>query len=135
MKWLEDQLQRTNKSVLIFTHYAIDDHDTAGNFFYEAMDNRSKQALFLHNQGDVREVIESCQYVKAIFQAHLHYFHVNIAQNMLYITCPAMGDNICCPQATGNIPEIYTAIDLDKNKIIVKVYSEEYCFAGYQQNF
>jgi 3',5'-cyclic-AMP phosphodiesterase len=135
IEWLNRTLQATDKKVIIFSHYPIDDHDTTGNFFFEAMDNKSKQDLFLYNQHEVRKIIQLHQNVKAVFQAHLHYFHVNIVQNVPYITCPAMGDNICGPQAIDNIPEVYTTVDLDNNKIVVKAYSREYCFAGYEQCF
>jgi|GEM_PF-984932 len=135
IEWLKRELQSVKKKVLIFSHYALDDHDTTGNFFFEAMDNRSKAALFLHNQNEVIKIIRSCSQVKGVFQAHLHYFHVKMDQNVPYITCPALGDNICAPKIIDNIPEIYTTIQLDQSKMVVKAYSGEFCFAGYEQSF
>lgn len=59
MNWLKDQLKQINRPTVIFTHCAIDDHDVNGNFFYEASDNRSKKALFLENQQEIRKIISS----------------------------------------------------------------------------
>ncbi len=135
INWLNEELKRTNKRTIIFSHYPLDDHNTTGNFFYEAMDNKSTQALFLYNQKQVRKIIQSVDNVVAVFQAHLHYFHININKDLPYITCPAMGDNICTPQLSNNIPEVYTIVDLSGKKLIVKAYSREYCFAGYEQYY
>lgn len=134
LQWLDTILKNNQKPCLIFSHYALDDQNLSGNFFYEAVDNRSKAALFLYNQEEVRKVICSSHSVKAVFQAHLHYFHVKVIKNIPFITCPAMGDNICGPEVEDNIPEIYTIIDLDANLFIAKSYSRNYCFAGYETN-
>lgn len=135
VNWLSEKLQMTHLPTLVFSHCPIDDHDTSGNFFYEAFDNRSKKALFLSNQNEVREVIASCQYVKAVFQAHLHYLNITRLGPIPYITCPAMGDNICGPEIDINIPEIYTLINIDPIKLSVKAFSGDYCFGGYEEAF
>ena len=120
--------------MVIFTHCAIDDHDVNGNFFYEASDNRSKKALFLENQQEIRKIISSSNSVIAVIQAHLHYFHTKKIDGIPYITCPAMGDNICGPNIKDNVPEIYTIFSFEKNRIVAKAFSGKYCFAGYEGN-
>jgi hypothetical protein len=88
----------------------------------------------LKNQAAIRNVIISSSHVKAVFQAHLHYFNVKQIRDVPYITCPAMGDNICGPEMHENIPEIYTIITIDESQLKVKTFSREYCFAGYEQS-
>lgn len=134
LDWLIKQLEQVECPTLIFSHCALDDHDTTGNFFYEAMENQSKKALFLKNQAAIRNAITSSSHVKAVFQAHLHYFSVKQIRDVPYIICPAMGDNICGPKMYENIPEIYTIITIDENQLKVKTFSREYCFAGYEQS-
>lgn len=134
LSWLERQLSQNNRPTIIFTHCAIDDHDVNGNFFYEASANRSKTALFLENQEPIRNVISRSGCVIAVLQAHLHYFHSKQIDGIPYITCPAMGDNICGPNIRDNIPEIYTILTFDKNRITAKAFSGQYCFAGYEGN-
>lgn len=133
--WLEKVLGESIKPLLIFVHCPVDDHDVSGNFFYEALDNRKKEALFLKNQSAVRSLICSNPNVIAVFQAHLHYFYVHSLEGIPYITCPAMGDNICAPDIEHTMPEIYTLVTIQKHQFNVKAYSKEYCFAGYQQDF
>lgn len=132
--WLRDMLKQAKQPTIIFTHCAIDDHDVNGNFFYEASDNRNKGALFLKNQGEIREIIATSGHVLAVLQAHLHYFHAKEIDGIPYITCPAMGDNICGPNIRDNVPEIYTILSCERDQIVAKAFSGKYCFAGYEGN-
>jgi hypothetical protein len=133
LSWLKKQLIQNNRPTVIFAHCAIDDHNVTGNFFYEASDNKSKSALFLENQESIRNVISASGCVVAVLQAHLHYFHSKQVDGVPYITCPAMGDNICGPNIRDNIPEIYTVLTFEKNRFTAKAYSGKYCFAGYEK--
>lgn len=135
LTWLEKQLRQNNRPTVIFTHCPIDDHDVNGNFFYEAMDNKAKSALFLENQESIRRVISASGCIVGVLQAHLHYFHAKQINGIPYITCPAMADNICGPNIRDNIPEIYTLLTVDKDRIAAKAFSGKYCFAGYEKAF
>lgn len=130
--WLQLQLEKNQGPIIIFIHCAIDDHIVDGNFFYEAADKKNKNTLFLQNQEEVRKVISCSGHVKAVMQAHLHYFHAKQIDGIPYMTCPAMGDNICGPNIKDNIPEIYTILTLNQNQSSVKAYSGKYCFAGFE---
>lgn len=131
LQWLKTRIKEVHQPTIIFTHCAIDDHDVRGNYFYEGWDQQNKSPLFLTNQAEVRKIIGSSHSVIAVLQAHLHYFHAKKIDGISYITCPAMGDNICGPNAIDNVPGIYTMLSLEKNQITVKAYSGQYCFAGY----
>jgi hypothetical protein len=135
LTWLTSELAQTTLPTLIFSHCPLDNHDLTGNFFYEAKDNRSPKALFLKNQEAVRKIISSSPHVQAVFQAHLHDFHVKRIGRVPYITCPAMGDHLCGPNAYDKIPEIYTILSIDKTHLVAKAYSSKYSFTGYEEHF
>lgn len=130
--WLKRQLNQSKRPIIIFTHCPIDDHDVNGNFFYEASGKSDKAAFFLENQESIRNIISASSCVVAVLQAHLHYFHSKQIDGIPYITCPAMGDNICGPNVKDNVPEIYTIFTFEKNRVLAKAYSGKYCFAGYE---
>lgn len=130
LDWLNEILASTKQPTLIFTHCAVDDHDINGNFFYETFDAKQRKGFFLKNQEHIQTIISKCSFVKAVFQAHLHYFHSKIDDGVSYITCPAMADNICGPDMIDNIPEIYTLLTIENPRLSVKAFSREYCFAG-----
>ncbi len=130
LDWLEETLQSVSGPVIIFSHCGIDDHDVRGNFFFEThMGERSITPFFLENHAEIRALIDRSQ-VRGVFQAHLHYFHAQTIGNTAYITCPAMGDNICAPDAVDNLPEIFTLLFIDEKKSSAKAYSRHFCFAG-----
>lgn len=133
INWLEESLTQSNQPAIIFLHTPIDDHNVSGNFFYEALDERKKHLLFMNNQTEIRKVIRTKKNIIAVFQAHLHYFHTHILDKIPYITCPAMGDNICASNTSNDSPEIFTIVDINEQHFSVKVYSKEFCFAGYEQ--
>ncbi len=132
LHWLKEQLNQIKQPIIIFTHCAIDDHDVNGNFFYEASEKSNRRTLFLENQETIRNMINDSNCVIAVLQAHLHYFHTKVIKGIPYITCPAMGDNICGPHVRDNIPEIYTILTFENQRVTAKAYSGQYCFAGYE---
>ncbi len=132
LEWLKWQLHQCSLPTILFTHCPIDDQNVTGNFFYETMDNHKREKLFLENQDEIRQIVLSSPCVIAVLQAHLHYFHVKQIANLPFITCPAMGDNICGPHAKNNVPEVYTILYLDSHELSAKAYSRDYCFAGYE---
>ncbi len=134
LAWLKQTLNGSTKQTLIFIHCPIDDQDVSGNFFYEFLDGRKKDGLFLKNQNAVRELIQARQNVIAVFQAHLHYFHARILDGISYITCPAMNDNICGPHVVNNNPEVYTVVTIEEDFLVAKAYSGEHCFAGFERS-
>lgn len=132
LDWLKAELKDNIHPTLVFTHCAIDDHDVRGNFFYEATDNKMTTGIFLKNKDEIRSIISSSGHVRTVIQAHLHYFHAKEINGVPHITCPAMGDNICGPNAMPHVPEIYTIIHIENECVVAKAYSGKYCFAGYE---
>lgn len=130
LAWLDKTLQQIKSPVIIFTHCAIDDHNVDGNFFYEGYEAKNRNGFFYENYAALQKIISKCKSVEAVIQAHLHYFHTKIIEDIPYITCPAMGDNICGPNITNHIPEIYSILTLSEDQFTLKAFSREYCFAG-----
>lgn len=134
VEWLQETLQSVGKPVIIFSHVPLDSQDMQGNFFYEAfcVPLQKQDGLFLQNQEKMREVIEQSDVVKMVIQGHLHYYHANLLGSIPYITCPAMGDNLCAPNIEEIFPEVYTILNVEEAKLTVKAYSRRYCFSGSQ---
>lgn len=130
LTWLGNTLQNADKPCVVFTHCAVDDQDVSGNFFYEGYEAKDKRGFFLENYEEIQRVISGCPFVKIVVQAHLHYFHAKIINKVPYVTCPAMGDNICGPTISHHMPEIYSLLTLAGSEMVFKSFSRDYCFAG-----
>lgn len=133
LTWLKDHFEHHHRPTILFTHCPIDDQNLNGEFYYEGC-NRSKVAFFLENQARVRDIIARSHSVVAVLQAHLHRFHTKKIDGVSYITCPAMGDNICAPGVENNVPDIYTLLTLDSDagQFTVKAFSGKYSFTGHE---
>lgn len=127
LEWLKEVLQNITRPTFIFTHCAIDDHNLYGNYFYELSETKNRVKFFLENQKNLQDLISEFDVVQGVVQAHLHYFHAKEVNGIPYITCPAMGDQICGPNTSA--PQIYTVLNYDQH-LTVKAFSREYCFAG-----
>jgi Icc protein len=128
--WLEKTLRDTPKPTLIFTHCPIDAQDLNGNFYYETFDQHQPVGAFLENQHSLQQLLQSYPHVKAVFQAHLHHFNTKVIDNIVYVTCPAMGDNISAPDNADHVSEIYTLLTIDSQLLTAKAYVRNFCFAG-----
>lgn len=122
--WLDEMLSKNSLPSLLFVHLAIDDHDVSGCFF------PNYPSFFPKNQKKVRDILLKYPHVKAVFQAHVHYFHVQYRKSLPFISLPAMVENVCGPDITDNFPEVYTILDWTNERFLVKCYSREYCFSG-----
>jgi len=130
LQWLANLVNSTKEPILLFSHCAIDDHDITGNFFYEEIDKGDRTPFFLENQLEVRAVLQKSKLLRGVFQGHLHYFHMRVIDDLPYITCPAMVENICAPGIQDNFPEVYTILEVELQRMVLKCYSRDHCFAG-----
>ncbi len=130
LHWLRHQLESAKEPILVFIHCAIDDQDARGNFFYEELEKGDSSSFFLENQLEIRAILQKNKLLRGVFQGHLHYFHMRVIDDLPYITCPAMVENICAPGMRDNFPEVYTILDIEPQGATVKCYSRDHCFAG-----
>ncbi len=130
LQWLEEVVSSIDKPLIVFSHCALDDQDVYGNYFYEGYEVKDKRAFFLENYEKIQAILATCPWVEIIIQAHLHYFHTKMINGVPYVTCPALGDNICAPSHANHIPEIYSLLTLSPKHLTLKAFSREYCFAG-----
>lgn len=131
LNWLKQKLSTLERPAFLFSHCAIDDQSVEGNYFYEKNNRQTTPFFFLQNREQIRDLLANNPRIQAVFQAHLHHFHITHHDHLPYITCPALADNITAPDLPHNIPEIYTIVKYEGGKMSVKVYSREYSFAGY----
>lgn len=135
LTWLKRTLQQLQKPAILFTHCAIDEHDVKGNYFYEGYELKNTHGFFLENCKAIQSILSESEFVQIVVQAHMHYFHAKIIERIPYVTCPAMGDNICGPSMIDNMPEIYSLLTFNSKHLSLKAFSREYCFAGVEFNY
>lgn len=114
LEWLSQDLELTNKSTVVFTHYGLADDDMKGNFWFE----KSPHKAVLKNQADIRKVLEKSGKVKAVISAHQHWNRMFVHEGIAYFTVTSLVENT---NNDGVPAEAYTIVNLDDNKIVVDV--------------
>ena len=118
VKWLENDLKKTNKHTIIFSHQALGDQDVANNFWFSHRENR----CLINNRFEVRKIIEESGKVVACINSHLHWNNITIHNNIPYITVQSMVENF---NNDGLPSESYTVVDVTSDYFNLKVLGKD----------
>lgn len=89
LSWLRNDLDKTNLSTIVYCHYLLDNQSIDDNLYFKEKQDR----VFINNKKEVRSIFESSNKVIAVFGGHLHFFHEEKINNILYVTVPAFTEN------------------------------------------
>jgi predicted phosphodiesterase len=113
-KWLKDDLAKTKKSTVIFSHYGLADDDMVGNFWFENIPDRA----VLNDRGKIRKIFEDSGKVKGVISAHQHWNRMFVHGGIPYITVTSLVENF---HNDGEAAEAHTIVNLDESSISVAV--------------
>jgi 3',5'-cyclic AMP phosphodiesterase CpdA len=114
VKWLKEDLAKTDKPTVVFTHYGLAEDDMVGNFWFHG---EIKHAA-IGNREEIRQIFEDSGKVKAVIGAHQHWNRFNQHNGIAYYAVTALIENT---KNDGVPAEAYTIVNLDKSKIDVEV--------------
>ncbi len=113
VSWLQEDLAKTTKPTVVFTHFSLADQDLAGNpWFYRQPDN-----CFLGNRTEVRRILSNSGNVVAVLNGHLHWNHIDQHDGIPYITIQSAVEKL----DEGQISNSWGKIELLKNKFILEI--------------
>jgi len=116
--WLTNDLDKTDKPVVVFIHYPLAEDDMKGNFWFET----EPQYALLANRVEVRSILESSGKVKAVFSAHQHWNRFHVQNNIPYFVATSPIENF---KNQGTVAETYTIVNLDNKGVKVKVVGND----------
>lgn len=120
-------IDNSSKKIILLVHYPIHDYDSTGNYLF---DGDYKKFGLYNDWKDILHLVSNSEKVKAVFSAHAHWLSYKAIKGAHYITLPSSTENITAPKIDKTISSIYTIVNIDKDKLLVKCYSGEYCFAS-----
>ena len=120
-------IDNSSKKIILLVHYPIHDYDSTGNYLF---DGDYKRFGLYNDWKDIFDLVSNSDKVKAVFSAHAHWLSYKLIRDTHYITLPSSTENITAPKTEKTISNIYTLVDIEKDKLLVKCYSGEYCFAS-----
>ena len=114
LEWLIQDLETTNKPVIIFVHYGLADDDMKGNFWFESAPNYA----LLENRKEVKDILEKSGKVKTVISGHQHWNRMKVKNGIPYFVITSLVENF---KNDGVAAEAHTVVDLDEHGIVVDV--------------
>lgn len=122
IKWLIQDLCKTDKKSVVFVHHGLADQDLTGNPWFEG---RPENCL-IANRKEIRNIFSESKKVIAVFNSHLHWDKQDIHDNILYFTIQSLTEN---EDDKGIASETHAVINIEDNKVNVEIkgnYSKKF---------
>jgi len=89
LRWLEGDLRKPQGPAIVFCHHPLDEQDTRAHRDF------SKQPEFARavNRDQARTLFTRSGKVRAVFQAHMHWNHIEVVDGIPYITVESLVDS------------------------------------------
>ena len=86
--WLEDELAKANKPVIVSAHHPLLESDLSNNYWFAGIPENA----FVQNSKKIREIISNSGKVIAVFSGHLHSNICVFENNIPYFTCQSINE-------------------------------------------
>lgn len=114
LDWLEDDLARTGRPVVVFSHHPLDEQESRSHWYFA---HHPTHALAV-NRERARRLFRRSGRVRAVFNGHMHWNHVDVIDGIPYVTVMSLVD----ASVTDGPAGCYAEIALDEaGPIEVKV--------------
>ena len=109
LSWLQAELERSDKPVLVCSHHPLSDQDLTGNVWFQ----NYPQCALMENRSEVQEVLARSGKVVAVMNGHTHWNYLSMDQHGIpHITLQSLGENFRndgTPAATFGIAKLQDA--------------------------
>lgn len=116
LEWLETDLAATRLPTLVFVHHPLADMDVTGNRWFE----RAPQICLVSNRSQVRAILKKSGKVRAVFNGHAHWNHLDIVDGIPFVTLQSLIENID-DDAPGRPAAAHAIVDVSPARTLVTV--------------
>ncbi|MCX6762984.1 MAG: metallophosphoesterase [Candidatus Moranbacteria bacterium] len=113
-KWLQKDLDGTEKQCLVFVHYGLADQDLTENPFFEG----KPEKCLVMNRKEIRSILSKSKKVIAAFDSHLHWNRMYKHNSIPYFTIQSLVEN---EDDKGLPSQAYAVVDIEDKKISVEI--------------
>jgi len=117
LKWLETKV-KTDKKIIIFSHYSLAPVDTNGNFWF----NEKPELTYIKNYDDFLKIIDG-KNVKLVFNCHLHWNKKMVLNGVNYITVQSLVENTS-GEVEGPPANAYTLVEIDDQLAKIEILGD-----------
>jgi 3',5'-cyclic AMP phosphodiesterase CpdA len=120
LAWLADDLRAHAGPTIVLMHHSAADQDLTGNRWFEG----SPHICLVRERRKLRALFEQHGDVRAVFNGHLHWNHVDVIRGIPYVTLQSLIENLD-DDAPGRAAAAHAVVRLSKKRIVVEVEGAE----------
>ena len=116
----ERALSTSALPAIVLMHHPASDQDLTGNRWFE----RAPHVCRVAERKALRRVLERSGKVRAVFNGHVHWNHLDVIRGIPYVTLQSLIENLD-DDAPGRAAAAFAVCDLDARRLTVAVKGEE----------
>jgi 3',5'-cyclic-AMP phosphodiesterase len=90
LAWLKNEIERSEKDILVCCHHPISDQDLRGNVWFE----KFPQCALMNNREHVQEILAQSGKVVAVLNGHTHWNHLTVDKfGTPHVTLQSLSEN------------------------------------------
>lgn len=114
--WLRTDLDGNRRPTVVFMHHSAADQDLANNRWF----SRTEHIALLSDRATFRTLLRRHAHVVAVFNGHLHWNHLFVADGIPYVTLQSLVENLD-EDAPGRAAAAYAVARLTRETLSVEV--------------
>lgn len=119
LSWLEADLDHTALPTVVCVHHPLSDLELTGNRWFEKAPHICRVA----NRRDVRALFERSGKVRAVFNGHAHWNHLDVVGGIPYVTLQSLIENVD-DDTPGRAAAAHAVVDISPRRLLVQVFGE-----------
>jgi 3',5'-cyclic-AMP phosphodiesterase len=120
IEFARDALSSSALPAIVLMHHPASDQDLTGNRWFEARPYVCRVA----ERKALRRVLEESGKVRAVFNGHVHWNHLDVIRGIPYVTLQSLIENLD-DDAPGRAAGAFAVCDLDPRRMTVTIHGEE----------
>ncbi len=120
LAWLTADLAANPGPTIVAMHHSAADQDLTGNRWFEG----SPHLCLVRERRAIRALFEAHGDVRAVFNGHLHWNHLDVINGIPYVTLQSLIENLD-DDAPGRPAAAHAVVRASKKRIVVEVMGAE----------
>jgi Icc protein len=116
LEWLRADLAATDRPTIVLMHHPASDQDLDDSRWWPG---RSHLAL-VKERAEIREIFERSGRVRAVFNGHLHWNHLDVIAGIPYVTVQSLIENLD-DDAPGRPAAAHAEVHVTDRRMVVRV--------------
>jgi 3',5'-cyclic-AMP phosphodiesterase len=118
--WLEGDLAAHAGPTIVLMHHSAADQDLRGNRWFEGLPH----ICLVRERRRLRAIFERHGEVRAVFNGHLHWNHLDVIGGLPYVTLQSLVENLD-DDAPGRAAAAHAIVRVSRRRVVVEVEGGE----------